>query len=119
MDGTVRCDVCGLSFNDKESMLNHRRECSREVFDMMLRDVGKWYVTADGMSVDRILSVESCFYYNVRAVTVVDDDDGYLCLKVCEHPTRLSSDTEWREIDPKTAVMEVTRAFQTMLENLF
>ena len=32
---------------------------------------------------------------------------------------RLSSDTEWREIDPKTAVMEVTRAFQTMLENLF
>ena len=99
--GRVCCDVCGLAFNDEESCEVHRKVCSEEVFDMMLGDVGKWFVSeTDGVKmVGRIVGVRSCFSYDVRVVTFREDECGTLHVEIPSMPVELPSDAPFEECD--------------------
>lgn len=115
--GTVRCDVCGLAFNDEDSCEAHRKVCSDELFDMMLGDVGKWFVSENDerRMVGRIVGVRSCFCYDVRAVTFREDDDGTLHVEIPSMPVDLPSDAPM-EICDQDAVIHST---SILTSNLF
>ena len=83
MEG-VSCEVCGLKFNDAESCAAHQAVCSEEVFDMMLGDVGKWFVSdgPDGTMLGRIVGVRNCFGYDVRSITYREGEEGELTVVI-------------------------------------
>lgn len=113
----VFCDICGLWFNDEQSCSAHHRVCSEEVFDQMLGEVGKWFRSEchDGKVIGRIVGVRSCFEYDVRAVTVKEDDNGELTIRI---PAGLSSVDRFEELDREAVENELRRMTSTVYEHV-
>ena len=95
----------------------YRLGSSDELFDMMLGDVGKWFVSENDerRMVGRIVGVRSCFCYDVSAVTFREDDDGTLHVEIPSMPVDLPSDAPM-EICDQDAVIHST---SILTSNLF
>lgn len=111
------CDVCGLWFNDGQSLREHRRVCSGEIFDRMLEEVGKWFRSErpEGTVIGRIVGVRSCFGYDVRGITVREDEGGQLIIGIPSGPIMVD---RFEELDREQVEAELRRITSAIHEHV-